>query len=131
VSRATHTRRASRQAPPRRRSFDATTSVARRLPPRLASGAPNGDRHQVAVNPAALPAPPDYAGRSLTNLLPAVAAHLGVPGCDEDRLGLADAGRYVVFMVDGEIGEVGTPEQFFTNPVNPRARQFMKSILHH
>ena len=39
------------------------------------------------------------------------------------------AGR-VVFMVEGEIGEVGTPEEFFTNPRNPRARQFMKSILH-
>ena len=39
------------------------------------------------------------------------------------------AGR-VVFMVDGEIGETGTPEEFFTNPSNPRARQFMKSILH-
>jgi len=39
------------------------------------------------------------------------------------------AGR-VVFMVDGEVGEVGSPEDFFTNPSNPRARQFMKSILH-
>ena len=39
------------------------------------------------------------------------------------------AGR-VVFMVDGEIGEVGSPDAFFTNPTNPRARQFMKSILH-
>ena len=39
------------------------------------------------------------------------------------------AGR-VVFMVDGEVGETGPPEEFFTNPSNPRARQFMKSILH-
>jgi polar amino acid transport system ATP-binding protein len=39
------------------------------------------------------------------------------------------AGR-IVFMVDGEIGEIGTPEEFFSNPKNPRARQFMKSILH-
>jgi ABC-type histidine transport system ATPase subunit len=33
-------------------------------------------------------------------------------------------------MVDGEIGETGPPSEFFTNPQNPRARQFMKSILH-
>ena len=39
------------------------------------------------------------------------------------------AGR-VVFMVDGEVGEIGPPDEFFTNPKNPRARQFMKSILH-
>ena len=39
------------------------------------------------------------------------------------------AGR-VVFMVEGEIGEIGPPDEFFTNPSNPRARQFMKSILH-
>jgi len=42
-----------------------------------------------------------------------------------------EAADRVVFMVDGEIGEIGTPDTFFTNPVNPRARQFMKSILHH
>jgi len=41
-----------------------------------------------------------------------------------------EAANRVVFMVDGEVGEVGTPEEFFTNPKNPRARQFMKSILH-
>ena len=39
------------------------------------------------------------------------------------------AGR-VVFMVEGEVGEIGPPDEFFTNPSNPRARQFMKSILH-
>jgi glutamate transport system ATP-binding protein len=33
-------------------------------------------------------------------------------------------------MVDGEVGEIGKPEEFFTNPQNPRARQFLKSILH-
>ena len=41
-----------------------------------------------------------------------------------------EAANRVVFMVEGEVGEVGTPEEFFTNPKNPRARQFMKSILH-
>jgi len=41
-----------------------------------------------------------------------------------------EAADRVVFMVEGEVGEIGTPEEFFTNPTNPRARQFMKSILH-
>ncbi|MDR1815879.1 MAG: ATP-binding cassette domain-containing protein, partial [Clostridiales Family XIII bacterium] len=41
-----------------------------------------------------------------------------------------EAADRVVFMVDGEIGEVASPEEFFTRPQNPRAQQFMKSILH-
>ena len=41
-----------------------------------------------------------------------------------------EAANRVIFMTDGEVGEVGPPEEFFTNPTNPRARQFMKSILH-
>ena len=40
-----------------------------------------------------------------------------------------EAANRVVFMVEGEVGEIGPPEEFFTNPTNPRARQFMKSIL--
>jgi glutamate transport system ATP-binding protein len=40
-----------------------------------------------------------------------------------------EAADRVVFMVDGEIGETGTPDEFFTNPQNPRARQFLKSII--
>jgi ABC-type polar amino acid transport system, ATPase component len=40
-----------------------------------------------------------------------------------------EAADRVVFMVDGEIGEIGTPNEFFTNPQNPRARQFLKSII--
>jgi predicted AlkP superfamily pyrophosphatase or phosphodiesterase len=37
----------------------------------------------------------------LDRLLPAVGAHLGVPGCADDPFGLADARRYVVLLVDG------------------------------
>jgi polar amino acid transport system ATP-binding protein len=40
-----------------------------------------------------------------------------------------EAADRVIFMVDGEIGETGPPSEFFTNPQNLRARQFMKSIL--
>ena len=35
----------------------------------------------------------------------------------------------VVFMSDGVIAESGTPEEIFTNPKNPRTRQFLQSIL--
>jgi len=40
-----------------------------------------------------------------------------------------EAANRVVFMSDGMIGEEGTPDMFFTNPQNPRARQFLNSIL--
>lgn len=36
----------------------------------------------------------------------------------------------VVFMEDGRILEVGTPEHFFENPENPRCREFLNKILH-
>jgi polar amino acid transport system ATP-binding protein len=39
------------------------------------------------------------------------------------------AGR-VLFMNDGEVLEDAKPADFFANPQNPRAKQFMNSILH-
>jgi general L-amino acid transport system ATP-binding protein len=35
----------------------------------------------------------------------------------------------VVFMADGEIVEVGTPEHFFTDPTEDRTKLFMSQIL--
>ncbi len=35
----------------------------------------------------------------------------------------------VLFMADGVIAEEGTPEQIFNDPVNPRTRQFLHSVL--
>ncbi|MEX0946089.1 MAG: ATP-binding cassette domain-containing protein, partial [Acidimicrobiia bacterium] len=35
----------------------------------------------------------------------------------------------VVFMADGEIVEVGTPEHFFTSPEETRTKQFLAQIL--
>jgi ABC-type polar amino acid transport system ATPase subunit len=35
----------------------------------------------------------------------------------------------IVFMDAGEIVEVGTPEQFFTNPQQERTRLFLEKIL--
>lgn len=42
----------------------------------------------------------DYSGRSLTSVLPSVAAAMGVPSWS-DALGLPEAARYVVVLVDG------------------------------
>jgi len=35
----------------------------------------------------------------------------------------------VIFMYDGMICEEGTPEDIFTNPKNPRTKQFLQSVL--
>lgn len=35
----------------------------------------------------------------------------------------------VIFMADGEILETGTPEHFFLNPQNERAKQFLSKII--
>ncbi len=35
----------------------------------------------------------------------------------------------VIFMCDGKIEEIGTPDEIFTNPQNPRTKQFLQSIL--
>lgn len=63
------------------------------------------------VRPRPAPAPatsgpadlvrPAYGSGSLGDLMPSVGAHLGVPGCREDVLGLPTAERYVVVLVDG------------------------------
>ncbi|MEL4357509.1 MULTISPECIES: alkaline phosphatase family protein [unclassified Luteococcus] len=44
---------------------------------------------------------PGYGHSTLSDLLPAVGAHLGVPGCQSDPLGLPAASRYVLLLVDG------------------------------
>ena len=40
-----------------------------------------------------------------------------------------DVADRVIFMCDGKILEEGTPEEFFSNPKDERAKQFLKSIL--
>jgi ABC-type polar amino acid transport system ATPase subunit len=35
----------------------------------------------------------------------------------------------IIFMDEGAIVEVGTPEQFFTNPTHERTKLFMSQIL--
>ena len=40
-----------------------------------------------------------------------------------------DVADRVVFMCDGKILEEGTPDEFFSNPKDVRAQQFLKSIL--
>ncbi|MEA5118364.1 MAG: alkaline phosphatase family protein [Propionicimonas sp.] len=46
------------------------------------------------------PVIPAYGSRTLAELLPSLGAHLGVAGA-VDRLGIAEAQRYVVLLVDG------------------------------
>ncbi|WP_353987670.1 amino acid ABC transporter ATP-binding protein [Ruicaihuangia caeni] len=41
------------------------------------------------------------------------------------------AANRVLFMADGEIVEQAEPEQFFTNPQSPRAKDFLSKILTH
>jgi ABC-type polar amino acid transport system ATPase subunit len=40
-----------------------------------------------------------------------------------------EVAKRVVFMADGEIVEVGTPEHFFTNPREDRTKLFLSQIL--
>ncbi len=51
-----------------------------------------------ALTPMVLPR---YGASTLADLLPAIAAHLGLPSYRNDRLGLPDSDRYVVVMIDG------------------------------
>ncbi len=46
------------------------------------------------------PAVPNYGVSTLADLLPSLGAHLGVPGAT-DVLGLPDADRYVLVLIDG------------------------------
>jgi predicted AlkP superfamily pyrophosphatase or phosphodiesterase len=58
----------------------------------------------AVTRPATTPTPlvlPAYGSGSLADLMPSIGAHLGVPGCPTDVLGLPAAARYVVVLVDG------------------------------
>lgn len=50
--------------------------------------------------------------------------------CVTHEMGFArEVADKVVFMAKGMILEAGTPEEIFTNPKTPEARQFLKSVL--
>ncbi len=59
-------------------------------------------------------------------------AHTGITMvCVTHEMGFAkQVADRVLFMADGEILEEGTPEHFFVNPQNERARQFLSKIIH-
>lgn len=44
---------------------------------------------------------PRYGAGALSDVLPSIGAHLGVPGCTHDPLGLPSSRRWVVVLVDG------------------------------
>ena len=50
--------------------------------------------------------------------------------CVTHEMGFAkEVATRVLFMCDGKIAESGTPEEIFSNPQNPRTKQFLQSIL--
>ena len=50
--------------------------------------------------------------------------------CVTHEMGFAkEVGTRVLFMCDGIVAESGTPDQIFSNPQNPRTRQFLQAIL--
>jgi predicted AlkP superfamily pyrophosphatase or phosphodiesterase len=66
--------------------------------------APGVRQRSTPARPLTSPAEqvlPAYGSASLVDLLPSIGAHLGVPGCDDDVLGLPAAERFVVVLVDG------------------------------
>ncbi|GHZ84239.1 amino acid ABC transporter, ATP-binding protein [Vibrio cholerae] len=52
--------------------------------------------------------------------------------CVTHEMGFArKVAHRVMFMDQGEILEVGSPEQLFQNPTHPRTQQFLNQILSH
>ncbi len=50
--------------------------------------------------------------------------------CVTHEMGFAkEVATRVLFMCDGVIAESGTPDEIFSNPQNPRTKQFLQSIL--
>ncbi len=50
--------------------------------------------------------------------------------CVTHEMGFAkEVADRVIFMYDGEIEEIGTPEEIFNHPKSPKTQQFLKSIL--
>jgi hypothetical protein len=62
-------------------------------------------RPDPVVAPARAPAEPPiiprYRHSTLADLMPSLGAHLGVPGCHDDAVGVPGAQRYVVVLIDG------------------------------
>ncbi len=57
-----------------------------------------GNAPSSTLSPLIVPA---YGSSTLAEVMPSIGARIGVPGCRDDVLGLPDAQRYVVLLVDG------------------------------
>ncbi len=57
-----------------------------------------GEAATSSLPPMVVPA---YGVSTVAEVMPSIGARIGVPGCHEDVLGLPDARRYVVVLVDG------------------------------
>ena len=50
--------------------------------------------------------------------------------CVTHEMGFArEVADRVIFMYDGQVEEVGTPDEIFNSPKSPKTQQFLKSIL--
>ncbi len=50
--------------------------------------------------------------------------------CVTHEMGFAREGAdRVIFMYDGQVEEIGTPDEIFNSPKSPKTQQFLKSIL--
>lgn len=63
--------------------------------------ASSGRTKKKSSTPSAAPILPAYGHSSLADLMPSIGAHLGVPGYPDDILGIPNATRYVVVLIDG------------------------------
>jgi len=59
-------------------------------------------------------------------------AHTGITMvCVTHEMGFAyEVADRIIFMADGKVLETDTPEHFFANPKNERAKQFLSKIIH-
>ncbi|SDN24208.1 ABC transporter [Megasphaera paucivorans] len=59
-------------------------------------------------------------------------AHTGITMvCVTHEMGFSyEVADRIIFMADGKVLETDTPEHFFANPKNERAKQFLSKIIH-
>ncbi len=72
---------------------------------------------------------PEMVGEVLA-VMKDLAAEGMTMACVTHEMGFAkEVADRVIFMYDGEIEEIGTPDEIFNNPQSPKTQQFLKSIL--
>jgi len=72
---------------------------------------------------------PELVGEVLTVMKQLAAGGMTMLVVSHEMGFAREVANRVVFMFEGSILEVGTPEHLFTNPSNDRTRQFLQSVL--